>query len=168
MTGDLWFPQGLVQRYVLRLSSGGRFRPCPPSWWWLAGRRSRRRATPLPPRLPPPPPPCQQRCPYETRRTEGSRCWWRLRVESRCYSQQTNCCYLHRVDNDGEGGVIPLAAPLLGPTPGAFSSTVDRANSEDTQDHHDDQETHTHHDDDCSRSWNHCNKNENDYVSFII
>lgn len=66
--------------------------------------------------------------------------------------------YLHWVDDDGEGRVVPLAAALLSPTPGAFTTTMDGADSENTQDHHDNQETHTYHYDNGSCSWHHCKK----------
>lgn len=66
--------------------------------------------------------------------------------------------YLHWVDDDGEGRVVPLAAALLSSAPGAFTATMDGANSENTQDHHDNQKTHTHHYDDGSCSWYHCKK----------
>lgn len=63
--------------------------------------------------------------------------------------------YLHRVDNDGESRVVPLAAALLRSGPGTFTTSMDGADSEHAQDHHDHQETHTHHDDDGGRSRNH-------------
>jgi len=73
--------------------------------------------------------------------------------------------YLHRVDDDGEGRVVPLAASLLSPAPGTLTPAMDGANSENTEDHHDNQETHTHHYDDCGCSWHHCNNTSDDCVS---
>lgn len=66
---------------------------------------------------------------------------------------ETLFLYLHRVDDDGESGVVPLAAALLRAAPGTFTTSMDRANSEHAEDYHDHQETHAHHDDDggCSR-----------------
>lgn len=66
--------------------------------------------------------------------------------------------YLHGVDNDGEGRVVPLAAALFSPTPGTFATAMDGADSENAKDDHDNQEAHTHHNDDGSRSWHHCNR----------
>lgn len=71
--------------------------------------------------------------------------------------------YLHRVDNDGEGRIVPLAAPFLGPAPGTFTAAMDGANSENTQDHHNNQETHTHHYDDGGCSWDHCRTTHTDH-----
>lgn len=64
--------------------------------------------------------------------------------------------YLHGVDDDGEGRVVPLAVALLGSGPRSVTTAMDGADSEHTQDHHDNQEAHTHHDDDGGCSWHHC------------
>lgn len=60
--------------------------------------------------------------------------------------------YLHRVYDDGEGRVVPLAAPILRAAPRTFTATMNGANAEHAEDHHDNQETHAHHYDDCGRS----------------
>ena len=66
--------------------------------------------------------------------------------------------YLHWIDDDGKGRVVPLAASFLSPAPGTLATAMDGANSEHTKDHHDNQETHTHHYDDGGCSWHHCTK----------
>lgn len=78
------------------------------------------------------------------------------------HSVSRTCFYLHRVDNDGERGVVPLAAALLRATPGTFTTAMDGANSKHTEDHHDNQEPHTHHYDDCGCSWHHCKRKHHD------
>lgn len=115
------------------------------------------------PPLPRPPlllPPCRQRCPCETRRTARDNGREREKIELKRFLDRSTLrdfffffFYLHRVDDDGESGVVPLAAALLRAAPGTFATSMDRANSEHAEDHHDHQETHAHHDDDggCSR-----------------
>lgn len=173
----VWFPWELVRRHMW-LSSDGRCRPSPPSWWWLAGRRWRRQVTPLPPHPPPPPPPCQQRCPCETHRTVWKNgCvdenWGLIGFNHllQLHHPTSRSCfffYLHRVDDDGEGRVVPLAAALLRSTPGTFTTAMDGANSEHTEDHHDNQETHTHHYDNGGCSWHHCKKKQKNTMMIMI
>lgn len=63
--------------------------------------------------------------------------------------------YLHGVDGDGEGGVVPghlvLLAVLLVPQ----GVLVGGANAEHAQDDHEHQEADTHHDDDGGRAGDH-------------
>ncbi len=78
--------------------------------------------------------------------------------------------YLHWVHDDGEGGIVPLAAAFFASASCSFTTAMDGTDAKDTKNHHDNQETHAHHDDDSRGSWNNCTHEERErhYVLYLI
>lgn len=58
------------------------------------------------------------------------------------------CLYLHGVDGDGEGRVVPVHLVLFAVLLVPHGALVRRPDAEHAQDDHEDQEADAHHDDD--------------------
>lgn len=68
------------------------------------------------------------------------------------------CLYLHGVDSDGEGRVIPVHLVLLAALLVSHGALVCRSDAEHTQDYHKDQEANTHHNDNGGGAGNNCDE----------
>lgn len=74
------------------------------------------------------------------------------------------CFYLHGVDGDGEGRVVPVHLVLLAALLVSHGALVCGPDAEHAQDDHKHQEAHAHHDDNGGGAGNNCDEaqTEND------
>lgn len=70
--------------------------------------------------------------------------------------------YLHGVNCDGEGRVVPVHLVLLAALLVSHGALVCSSDAEHAQDYHEHQEAHTHHNDNGGSAGNHCRENSPD------